>query len=884
MNRRLSLLAALLAPAHLALAYLHGGPVTNRPAAVATQDPTDARFLLLERERNGLDFVAVLHSRDGSEEPRVLRPFHPDEASIRVAARRAMPDGSEMVLVNGCAATCRWRLSRDGGASWSDVGLASVGDGKARLGSAAYPFLVENRGLAATGVYAIRSDGAPLPLTESFDASRPVELLGGAEDLAIAVVGQRASTGPGLDVSVVAPGVPARLVGSVPPKDVVNGVPLFPAIAAYADARGEVYLRVANSCGFLGSTVSEPCSGVAPRRGGSAFLVFRSVGDRVVAHVVESGGVPRPEVPLEGLGTSLVGFLPFPSGRCLLATGEYRTGMTGLEDQWEDSPSARIALWLWDPDRDAPPARLGEVEAALHTAFVFASISEDSVARGEPFVLDTGNFLGGGPSVPYSFGYSEAWNVLRLRLQQRLVVPAAARVTGVGGIEWRSDLVLRNPGASGLPATLRFQGSERLVDLLPGETKRLRDVVGTLFGLERAFGPVFIDVPAGREIQATSRTRAETASGAVSMLVPARPVDAAALGSRLDAWFPGALAEENVRTNVLLSDLDGRGADAIVSGERSFGMTLAAGAGASQASDVGAALGRRPPRVEVLRGRPSAGAIAIDAATSDPTWHEPGVSSGTAREVLAASTPWRGANWRTEVSFVNPLPVVQEVKVGVFPFENGRTEIKHLSLGANESLTFRDVLGELFGLDGFAVLRVFGTTRGPRGGEPVWSSRLVAGGIRGDLGTSLQPIGAENANLSSPPALGTTSEVVEILLPENDPAVEVDLFLRPLAWSSGTRVELVNERGETTDRFVATGFGESPGTVVKDVLRGRRGGTEAALLRILPDEFEPGLGVAFAFATDTRSGDVTYLPGVAVTTDSGPSSAPPTGTRRAPLW
>jgi len=138
-----------------------------------------------------------------------------------------------------------------------------------------------------------------------------------------------------------------------------------------------------------------------------------------------------------------------------------------------------------------------------------------------------------------------------------LVVPAAAHVTGYGGVLWRTDLDLVSGGngparyrlellpASGEP----IESAERT--LAAGHAERLADVVGTVFGAQGA-GAIRVSVLEG-ELVAASRTYAVGAAGSFGQAVPAVAVDGGSSGGealRLTG-LSGSLADDTgFRTDI----------------------------------------------------------------------------------------------------------------------------------------------------------------------------------------------------------------------------------------------------------------------------------------------------------------------------------------------
>ncbi|HVT43532.1 MAG TPA: hypothetical protein VMT00_04000 [Thermoanaerobaculia bacterium] len=80
-----------------------------------------------------------------------------------------------------------------------------------------------------------------------------------------------------------------------------------------------------------------------------------------------------------------------------------------------------------------------------------------------------------------------------------LVFPAIASISGAEGARWRTDLAVQNPNREATLLRLRYgsgDSREALVEIAAGSTKRLDDVVTTLFHAPETLGPLWIEHPA----------------------------------------------------------------------------------------------------------------------------------------------------------------------------------------------------------------------------------------------------------------------------------------------------------------------------------------------------------------------------------------------------
>lgn len=217
----------------------------------------------------------------------------------------------------------------------------------------------------------------------------------------------------------------------------------------------------------------------------------------------------------------------------------------------------------------------------------------------------------------------------------RLMIPVVARQSGVGGTRWRSSLQLVNLGSAAATLDLRlrprqgapFPPAAASTTLDPGRALALEDVVGELFGLDRAVGSLEISLPGGEApIIATSRTSNATPDGSYGQGVPAvvagvgpRAVITHVDGAGLQRTNLGVCEVAGLGARVRITLLDGHG--------RPLGQPLILEPGPFelvQVDDVFAAAGAPPTancRVELEQvsgaGEIVAYASVVDGVTGD---------------------------------------------------------------------------------------------------------------------------------------------------------------------------------------------------------------------------------------------------------------------------
>ncbi len=217
------------------------------------------------------------------------------------------------------------------------------------------------------------------------------------------------------------------------------------------------------------------------------------------------------------------------------------------------------------------------------------------------------------------------------------LLPSSARVAGLGGAFYTTDLTVANTGV--LPATvvLKFLGNaidgsggpERSVSIAAGGSRSLPDVLGSTFGLAEGFGAIRI-TSSSAAVRAVSQTSTPGFGGTFGQSVPAaRPHDLVVSGSR--ASILAVREDASFRTNLVLANPSNRPVDvdvvlvssASVRGEKRF--TLPA-LGMLQVNRVVRALGVTDDvsgghlelSTPTAGGAVAAYASVIDNVTNDP--------------------------------------------------------------------------------------------------------------------------------------------------------------------------------------------------------------------------------------------------------------------------
>jgi hypothetical protein len=897
-------------------------PLTGRIATPAVQKRTNRHALLIEQ--TGALAVAgvpiclscvwaaparlVLHNSAGLEEPRDVTPGGVD-AGISVAAAREEAGHPPVLLAHTAASLSagenptgqdRFLFSPDGGATWSVLPLPASGAtfswsadtggpfvrarGSAiRVGTAESPFLLAlfEEDTGHIGLWDVSANGS---------VKRRAFFSGDSGVIGMDVEGRRALvTGtpvfasgqgakPGLYV-VNADGN-LQMLSDIPANSWFSDGWITPDGRAYVEAdtsgtRHAVFLAASGGRLEIASTLStnQPDLFAVPTADFSgAWVLQRGTGPTVLSLHTPAAGlveawrdVTRPEVEALHAGAS---------GQRLLV--QVHRPRPQVDQRVFKDP----AIAVWEVGTPAP-ASYDELFLNEQTMKAFVHVDPDTIGSGEPFLFDSGSpsFLhppagpsGGGADV------IQEWGVVRGSLKQRLVIPATARTNGINGSRWRTDLVLRNPDPSPVAVAVRFLPNPGAASAVPDASVTLAgnaivtesDVLASLFQLESGSGALLLTPENGRSIEATSRTYTSAPAGTYGMSVGAVDVFAG-IGAGFPVSFAAGLLGAGFRTNILATDVSGRGSQAAVvlstdtaDPSASSGVLAAPSWGQAQINDLGAALGAPPWKTGSLLVTPQSGetvvgAIAIDGVTNDPTYFAPDLPATVVRTIpaLVHANGAHGAAYQSDLFLFNPADGARTVRLLVKSWSTNEAEqTLSLTLLPHESKTIRDALATAFGRSGVARLRF--QTDGfadISGGVRVTSRTWTAGPSGGTYGLIIPALNAFQS--------AGSGESLEILLPVGGAGFRTNLALVELTSSfvSGTpvsvRVEVFDEHGILRDHF-ETPLPSAGGVQIDDLFHGRGlgDGPPAGLIRISPSG---GLVAAYASVIDNGTNDPMYV-------------------------
>jgi len=548
-------------------------------------------------------------------------------------------------------------------------------------------------------------------------------------------------------------------------------------------------------------------------------------------------------------------------------------------------PDQRIfkdpALAIWRVGQPAPRA-FDELFLNEQTSKAFVHLDVEAAERGEVFVFDSGSQIAvpvGSPTPMPSPGGGgsdviQEWGVVRGSLAQRLVLPSIGRTPGAFGSYWMSDVVIYNPLSDKQAVTVRFAPGgdnpriqmvhEETVTLGAREIRVIPDVLKTLFNMEIGNGALFITPVAA--VSVTSRTYNRSEKGTFGFGMNGIDVFTAA-NARFPLTFAAAFHGPDFRTNLVLTDVSGRGAQTrataiSMNGTVSNGNNASFDApanGQQQYNNMSERLTISQAETGALVLQPSKGDViasvmVIDNRTNDPTYFPPDLPSSVVRTIPAIGhlDGANGSKFRTDLFVFNPYNQPRSVTLQVKAWDTPDVMTLNLTLLGNEARVLRDVLFRAFGRTGIARLRFVSTfdSSGIR-----MTARTYNVDENGGTYGYLMP--ALNSFQSAAP--GDSLEILGVLGGEHfrTNIGLVELTGLPTSGSGSVRVELIDEKGATIDAFTVN-VPIAGGTQLNDVFRARGlgDGPLAALIRVTPLS---GTFAAYATMIDNGTNDPVYL-------------------------
>ncbi len=866
-------------------------PYTSRVADPAFQDRTARHFVLVETAAENyfsywVPNELVLYDSKGEEEPRVISP-----RSNLLYVRSALyePEGKAPVIL---AMTTRELFVSEGGADWKTVrnltnnynlvdtldfdfggGFTHGPFGAITIGNDRWPFIVT---IASGGVWAIDRKGEAKKI---FDA--------GARAIGRNARGDRFLIQFGRQIFSASPDGELAKVGDLPG----NG---YNAGWLKSDGTAYIVSRTSSQRLLFKSTPTlkmELLGGAqyssAPETGSTiprlryfavpthdyegAWIIARTPGQPTTLHR-HTSALGMEEMWSDVTGPEVEALIPGRSGETVLVQVHRERDRAEL-----NRPIIDPALAVWRVGQRAPKV-YEELYLNENWNKGFVRVDADRIESGDNFVFDSGYILveptpsrvsapiGGGGDV------LQEWGVVRASFQQRLVLPGVARLRGAFASFWTTDVTIYNPLAEQQNVEVRFapmdgqpQLSASLI-LEPHEIRAVRDVLKTLFALDSGGGALHLVPAAGvNAVARTYTTRQDGGTYGFGM----QAVDASnSIGPRFTATFAGAFPNDNFRTNVLLTDTSGRGAEATLSartqyGSRSTTKNAAITALPQTTGQMNAAHGEVGLNalegaslvVEPKRGSAIASVVAIDNRTNDPTYFPPDLPAGTPRTIplLAHIDGPNGEKIRSDLYIINASPRYRTLQLQARLWDTDNTLSTNYYLDPYESVVIPDVMITLFRRSGRAQLRFSGWS-GETGGDSVrvTSRTYTVAGNGGTYGSLVPPLNGFQ--------IGTQGDRLEILGISAGPGFRTNIGLVDLAaMSSGAqlRLSIIDHTGKTLD-VMNVQLQPRGGMLLEDIFTARGITPPPASMLVVEISHGDQVG-AFATLTDDITHDSIYL-------------------------
>jgi hypothetical protein len=853
----------------------------------------------------------VIHDSQGIEGPRDVTPGG-TPGNITTAAAWEGTDGTMRLLLYGnvdaaghASPNPNVLYSPNGGSTWTAVAvpaesqLAEAGlSGKdfggpvaasvaspIRLGTPDVPFVISVADPTSGGFWGVRADGSGFLLTSTWGGALLGSDAGGTRFLVAALL--YSSPPPAYrptswKVAIMDLTGNLQQLFEIPP-------PANPLIEGWITPDGSAYLNVDWSVlhgtgqpsqplpstrsvalwkqGTVQEIVSTQSSAplaallaVPSADFSQAWIVTTDAGATVLSSHTPSGGFV--ESWRDPSGPPISALFAADSGERLLVQTARSRQAPGIQE---------VGLAVWSLGQSAPG---GYYEIILNAPGppTFVHLDVDAAESGAPMLIDPGSPQNiGGPAgqlSPGSPNLFQTQSLVRASLRQQLVIAAVARVPGLDGSNWRTDVILRNPGTNPLQVTARLlanpattsQPADASLTLGPGTITVLPDVLKGLFQLEQGSGALLLIPDASGSLVATSRTYTASGNGTYGMAVDAEDVIAGARAG-FEQTFSAGLLGTGFRTNFVASDVSGQGSQLQLFPPAAGGTVgtplsiTAPPAKQTQLNDLAALTGTPGSQSAAFYATCSAGSvvtglIAIDDATNDPTWFGPDTPPGqlTIPAIVHASGA-NGAKYRTDLFLFNPDPIPHALSLHATLWNQEGEWRVTITLAPGESRQVSDALLTLFGFSGVARLDV--QSGFPNGRVLVTSRTYTVQEDGSTYGMLVPPLGVAQT--------AAAGETLEILGPTGAPSLRTDLSLLNGGASAVVHVQILDDQGSLLDSFdqaVPAGIGLQLNDLFR--ARGLGDGPKAALIRLSPSS---GILAAYATTIDNATNDPVYFAG-----------------------
>jgi hypothetical protein len=305
------------------------------------------------------------------------------------------------------------------------------------------------------------------------------------------------------------------------------------------------------------------------------------------------------------------------------------------------------------------------------------------------------------------------------------VIGAAASVSGRNGTRWTTDLAIHSASSLGRVDGISLHYLERdrpdnfwspgtRINIAPGQTIRLDDVVGNLFGMEESAGALLV-VGSSNHLMTSRTSTPGSEGGTYGQGVPSRriqyvhgEVEHVILGLREDRDFRTNLAVTNLWSQPLSTTVDvfDKAGDHLGAVPIDLGRY-----GVVQIDRVlervgGGATDRGYAIVTAYSSRVDACASVVDNRTGDAVLipaqraAEDATPGGWLIPAVASVGGVNGTRWRSQLELFNPADDPAVVTVTLLPTDHGGASphVAEITVEPRQAVVVDDVVHSVFGL------------------------------------------------------------------------------------------------------------------------------------------------------------------------------------------
>ena len=469
--------------------------------------------------------------------------------------------------------------------------------------------------------------------------------------------------------------------------------------------------------------------------------------------------------------------------------------------------------------------------------------------------------------------YTVAIDTIQSITQYQYVVAATARVSGVAGTNWSSDLVLYNPSDQSVDVTVEAWRRDHdnttplttSLRLGAHELRREPDALSSLFGMNS--GAAALNLVATTPLVIASRTFNTTAEGTYGQYIPG-VAPGAAVAPGTTGYLHGLVESSAYRSNLGLVNLEARPIDIKITFRWPDGTAL----GSTETM-------RLPPhgyiqRTQVLGshttspvdlawaeltstdGRFLAYASVVDQGSGDPVYRPVQVSGHGRSELalpgLAKVAGAAGTNWVSDLAFLNPGSDQVELSVELWQrdADNSTPQLRQVVLAPGACLRAADALASLFAQSSGAA-----SARVSADAAVLADGRTFNQVTAGSYGQYIAGMEIDNAISPTQPAY--------LVMVEEDGAFRTNLGLMNVSSTASARVQLT----AYASNGAQLGSTETINLAARDVRQLNRvlhqftaAQVTDAVIRIAVDAATPdGRVVAYGSVVDESTGDPIFV-------------------------